>query len=260
MRQREEEEQKKKRILQIRAVEVIDSRAFPTVYAEVILEGGIQGSAIVPSGASVGKNEALELRDRDKTRWMGKGVLRAVENVNEIIAPALKGKTADVRSIDRAMIELDGMSDKSKLGANAILAVSLANARAIAIADGVPLYELICRLANAERPALPMPMINIISGGLHAGNNLDLQDFLAIPLGAKSFREALECIGKIYHTTRTLLKERGLSTLVADEGGFGPVLRTNEDALKLMSEIVEKANLSSVVAIGIDVASSHFYR
>jgi enolase len=250
---------KEERISEIRALEVLDSRAFPTVSAEVRLESGILGHAFVPSGASVGRSEAVELRDGDRSRWSGKGVLKAVQNVNEIIAPALKRKVADVRDIDQAMIELDGTLNKSKLGANAILAVSLANARAVADSKEIPLYELISELNRIEIPALPLPMVNIISGGLHAGGNLDMQDFLAIPVGAKSFRQAMDFVGKIYHATRSLLKERGFSTLLADEGGFGPNFQRHEDALKLLSEVIEKTSLSGEVEIGIDVASSHFY-
>jgi enolase len=246
-------------IVRIRAIEVIDSRAFPTVYAEVVLENGSRGHAIVPSGASVGRSEAVELRDGDKDRWSGKGVQKAVQNVNEIIAPALKGKTANVREIDRQMIDLDGTKNKSRLGANAILAVSLANARAIAASEGVELYSLVSKLSKNQTLSLPLPMVNILSGGLHAGGNLDMQDFLAIPVGARSFREAMDFVGKIYHMTKSLLKERGFSTLLADEGGFGPNFRKHEDALQLLSEVIEETDLSGKVAIGLDVATSHFY-
>lgn len=248
------------KISEIRATEVIDSRAFPTVYVEVAFESGVRGSAIVPSGASVGRSEAVEFRDGDTGRWSGKGVLRAVENVNRVIAPALKGRISDVRGIDRSMIELDATSNKSGLGANAILAVSLANARALAASEGIALYSSIASLSKTETPTLPLPMVNIISGGLHAGGNLDMQDFLAIPVGAKSFRQAMDYIGNIYHATRALLKERGFSTLLADEGGFGPAFAKHEDALKLLSEVIAKTKLPGKVAIGIDVASSHFYR
>lgn len=240
-------------------MEIIDSRALPTVSAEVILENGVSGHAIVPSGASVGRNEAVELRDGDPERWAGKGVLQAVRNVNDVIATTLKGKMAAVREIDRAMIELDGTKDKSVLGANAILAVSLANARASATAQNALLYELISELSSTEKPVLPLPMVNIISGGLHAGGNLDMQDFLAIPVGAQSFRQAMDFIGKIYHGTRALLREHGYSTLLADEGGFGPNLQSHEEALKLLTDVIDRAHLSGNVAIGIDVASSHFY-
>jgi len=248
-----------RKILQVRATEVIDSRAFPTVYAEVTLDNGVCGSAIVPSGASVGKSEAVELRDGDRARWFGKGVLNAVRNVNEAISPALRGKTSDVLEVDRIMIELDGTENKSKMGANSILAVSLANARALAAAHEIPLYSFLASLTKTERPTLPLPMVNIISGGLHAGGNLDLQDFLAIPVGAKSFREAMEFIAAIYHGTRLLLKERGFSTLLADEGGFGPALAAHEDVLKLLSDVIDRMGLSGQVSIGIDVASSHFF-
>jgi enolase len=247
-------------ISKIRATEVIDSRALPTIFAEVVLDGGARGSAISPSGASVGKSEAVELRDGDSSRWSGKGVIRAVKNVNEIIAPALTGKSADVREIDRKMIDLDGSTDKSRLGANSILAVSLANARALASAKKLPLYDLISELSNTKSPLLPLPMVNIISGGLHAGGNLDMQDFLAIPEGAGSFREAMDIVGTIYHGTHSKLKELGFSTLLADEGGFGPNFKKHEEALKLLSQVIDEANLSGKASIGIDVASSHFYK
>lgn len=246
-------------ISEIRAFEVIDSRAYPTVSAEVVLESGARGYALVPSGASVGKSEAKELRDGDKGRWSGKGVLRAIKNVNELIAPVLKGRAPDVREIDRIMVELDGTDSKSKLGANAVLAVSLANARAQATAQNVALYDLIMSLSKTAQPLLPLPMVNIISGGLHAGGNLDMQDFLAIPVGAKSFRQAMDFIGEIYHGTHSLLKEKGFSTLLADEGGFGPNLERHEDTLKLLNEAIERTHLSGEVAIGIDVAASHFF-
>jgi len=240
-------------------MEILDSRAFPTIAAEVVLDGGSRARAMVPSGASIGRNEAVELRDGDRSRWLGKGVQKAVRNVNEIIAPALKGRLPDVREIDQALIELDGTENKSKLGANAILAVSLANARATAMAQKLSLYALISKLSHTEKALLPLPMVNILSGGLHAGGNLDMQDFLAIPVGAGSFRQAMDFIGRIYHATRALLKERGFSTFLADEGGFGPKLQNHESALKLLSDVIEKTGLSGKVAVGIDVAASHFY-
>lgn len=248
------------KISKIRATEVIDSRALPTVFAEVTLEGGVKGNAIVPSGASVGRSEAVELRDGNPARWSGKGVMRAVRNVNEIVAPALVGRVANVLEIDRAMIELDETRNKSRLGANSILAVSLATARALASARKFSLYELISELSGEKSPTLPLPMVNIISGGLHAGGNLDMQDFLVIPNGATSFREAMDIVGAIYHGTRRKLKEKGFSTLLADEGGFGPNFKNHEEALKLLSKVIEEAGLAGRASIGIDVASSHFYQ
>ena len=244
----------------VRALEIIDSRANPTVEAEAILASGARGRAMVPSGASVGKNEAIELRDRDDRRWRGKGVSKAVTNVNQIIGPAVKGMEAEVRSVDRALRELDGTDSKSRLGANAILSVSLAVARAIARERKIPLHSFISEISRTDEETLPTPMVNILSGGLHAGKNLDMQDFLAIPLGARSFREAMDAIGAVYHTIRSMLLERGIPVLLADEGGFGPNLASNEDALKLLSEAITRAGLDNSVAIGIDVAASHFWK
>jgi enolase len=252
------------KISKIRAFEVLDSRGLPTIAAEVKLESGVCGRAIVPSGASLGKNEALELRDGDQKRWLGRGVLRAVKNVNEIIAPALKGQVAEVRKIDEIMLDLDGTANKSRLGANAILAVSLASVRAVASEQKQPLYEVIARLAGIERLSLPTPMVNILSGGLHAGWNVDMQDFLAIPLGASSFRQAMDYVGRVYHCMRSILQEKGFTTLLADEGGFAPNVANHEEMLKLLCKAIEKAGLKAGVqedvAIGIDVASSHFWR
>lgn len=252
------------KISNVRAMEVLDSRGYPTVAVEMKLANDAFGKAIVPSGASVGKNEALELRDGDEQRWAGKGVLRVVRNVNEIIANALIGIEADVRSVDRIMVELDGTENKSKLGANAILAVSLANARAVAAEQKKPLYSLIAELCNVASPTLPMPMVNILSGGLHARWSLDMQDFLVVPLGAESIRQALDYVGMIYHSTMQILNEKGLSTLLADEGGFGPHVQYHEEMLNILSEAARRVNLKASldgdVAFAIDVAASHFWK
>ncbi len=244
------------------AREVLDSRGNPTVEAEVMLDNGAVGWAIVPSGASTGTHEALELRDGDRERWEGKGVLMAVHNINEHIAPALKGIKADVSTIDARLRELDGTPNKSRLGANAVLAVSMAAARAIAYARNLPLYRFLAELAGNEQPVMPTPMVNILSGGLHAGGNLDMQDFLIIPIGANSFRQALDWVGKVYHTVKRMLRERGLTTLVADEGGFGPPLESHEEALRLLCEAVERAKLrlGDDIVLAVDVAATHFYR
>lgn len=244
------------------AREVLDSRGNPTVEAEVVLDNSAVGWAIVPSGASKGAHEALELRDGDKERWEGMGVLTAVHNINDHIAPALRGIHADVSTIDARLRELDGTPNKSRLGANAILAVSLAAARAIAYAGNLPLYRFLAELAGNDQPIMPTPMVNIISGGLHASGNLDMQDFLIIPVGAKSFRQALDWVGKVYHAVKRMLTERGLTTLVADEGGFGPPLESHEEALHLLCEAVErtKLRLGDDIVLAVDVAATHFYR
>ncbi|GBC98351.1 Enolase 2 [bacterium HR17] len=249
-------------IQQVHAREVLDSRGYPTVEAEVVLDNGAVGWAMVPSGASTGTHEATELRDGDLARWDGKGVLVAVHNINEHIAPALRGVPADVKAVDARLRELDGTPNKRRLGANAVLAVSLATARAVAYAHGLPLYRFIAELAGTtDRMALPTPMVNIVSGGLHAGGNLDMQDFLVIPLGATSFRQALDWVGKVYHTVKRLLREQGMTTLVADEGGFGPPLPDHEAVLRLLCEAVERVGLrqGDDVALAVDVAATHFY-
>jgi len=249
------------KIAAVHAREVLDSRGNPTVEAEVLLDDGSAGWAIVPSGASTGRNEAHELRDGDPERWEGRGVLRAVRNVNERIAAALRGLESDVHEVDRVMIELDGTPNKSRLGANSILAVSLANARAAAEAKHMELCQFIAKLTDTERMVLPTPMVNIVSGGLHAGGNLDLQDFLVIPVGASSFREAVDWVGKVYHAVKRLLREKGQPTLAADEGGFGPRLSRNEDALKLLCDAVEMAGLAlgREMALALDLAATQFY-
>jgi enolase len=244
------------RIAGVHGREVLDSRGAPTVEAEVELVRGIRVVASVPAGASRGKHEALELRDGDRRRYRGLGVRRAVANVNEEIAPALAGFDAlDQVAIDARLVELDGTEGKTRLGANATLAVSLAAARAAAAARGVSLWR---SLLDGRSPVLPLPMVNVISGGLHAGRNIDVQDFLAVPVGASSFSEALELVAALRASTGTLLEARGHSTLKADEGGFGPALGANVEALELLCRAAEQAGLEPGrdVAFAIDVAAS----
>lgn len=240
--------------------EILDSRGNPTVEADVLLESGVMGRAAVPSGASTGSREAIELRDGDKSRYLGKGVLNAVEHVNTEICEAIIGlDVEDQAFLDRTMIELDGTENKSRLGANAILAVSMALARAAAEESGLPLYRY---LGGAGPMALPVPMMNIINGGAHANNSIDMQEFMIIPVGAKSFREALRYGAEVFHTLKKLLDGKGMTTTVGDEGGFAPNLESNEVALKLIVEAIEKAGFmpGADVAIGVDCASSEFYK
>jgi enolase len=247
-------------IVDVIAREIIDSRGNPTVEADVLLESGVLGRAAVPSGASLGTREAVELRDGDAQRYFGKGVLKAVENVNTEISEAVMGLDAmDQNFIDRTLIDLDGSSNKSRLGANAILAVSLAVAKAAAEESGLPLYRY---LGGAGPLSLPVPMMNVINGGAHANNNIDMQEFVIIPLGAQSFREALRCGAEIFHTLKDLLDSKGMHTAVGDEGGFAPNLPSNEAALQLIVEAIEKAGYlpGPDVVIGLDCASSEFYR
>jgi enolase len=247
-------------IVDVIAREIIDSRGNPTVEADVLLESGVLGRAAVPSGASLGTREAVELRDGDAQRYFGKGVLKAVENVNTEISEAVMGLDAmDQNFIDRTLIDLDGSSNKSRLGANAILAVSLAVAKAAAEESGLPLYRY---LGGAGPLSLPVPMMNVINGGAHANNNIDMQEFVIIPLGAQSFREALRCGAEVFHTLRGLLDSKGMHTAVGDEGGFAPDLPSNEAALQLIVEAIEKAGYlpGPDVVIGLDCASSEFYR
>ena len=240
--------------------EILDSRGNPTVEAEVVLAGGARGRAAVPSGASTGSREALELRDGDKARYGGKGVRRAVENVNARIAPALAGQDAgDQAAIDQHMIDLDGTANKNQLGANAILAVSLANARAAAAARGVPLYESL----HGSRPySLPVPLMNVINGGVHADNRVDMQEFMIVPVGAPTFSEALRYGAEVFHALRKVLHGKGLNTAVGDEGGFAPDLPSNEAALELIIEAIQQAGYrpGEQVCIALDPASSEFYR
>jgi enolase 1/2/3 len=247
-------------IVDVIAREILDSRGNPTVEADVLLESGVLGRAAVPSGASVGTREAVELRDEDAQRYSGKGVLKAVENVNTEISEAIMGLDAmDQAFIDRTLIDLDGSGNKSRLGANAILSVSLAVAKAAAEECGLPLYRYI---GGAGPMSMPVPMMNVINGGAHANNNIDMQEFVIIPLGAQSFREALRCGAEIFHALKGLLDKRGMHTAVGDEGGFAPNLPNNEAALQLIVEAIENAGYlpGPDVAIGLDCAASEFYR
>jgi len=247
-------------IARIEALEIIDSRGNPTVRAEVVTTGGQRGAAAVPSGASTGEREALELRDGDKGRYLGKGVTRAVANVNGPIAAALAGRdVTDQGGLDRAMLDLDGTPNKAKLGANAMLAVSMAAAHAAAAVQGKPLYASLRESAEYQ---LPVPMMNVINGGAHANNSVDLQEFMILPVGAPTFREALRYGAEIFHALKGLINAGGMSTAVGDEGGFAPDLASNEAALELIARAVEKAGyrLGEDVLLGLDVASSEFYR
>ena len=244
----------------IHAREILDSRGNPTVEAEVFLLGGAEGRAAVPSGASTGEHEAVELRDGDKRRHNGKGTLKAVENINETIADALEGFDAlDQTEVDAALIALDGTPTKSRLGANALLAVSLATARAAATLLELPLYRY---LGGVNARTLPMPMMNILNGGAHADNNVDFQEFMVMPVGAESFSEALQTGAEIFHNLKSVLKKRGLATSVGDEGGFDPNLRSNEEAIETILEAIAKAGYTpgaDDVMIALDPAASEFY-
>ncbi|MDR1136673.1 MAG: phosphopyruvate hydratase [Clostridiales Family XIII bacterium] len=247
------------RIEDIIAREVLDSRGNPTVEVEVILESGTRGRAIVPSGASTGAHEAVELRDGDKSRYLGKGVLTAVNNVNLTIAEELIGEDVlDQTGIDRLLIELDGTPNKEKLGANAILGVSLAVAHAAANELDIPLYRYI---GGVNGKTLPTPMMNILNGGEHADNSVDIQEFMVMPVGAKNFHEALRMGAEVFHSLKAVLKGRGLNTAVGDEGGFAPNLETNEDAIKVIIEAIEKAGYKpgDDVKIALDVAATEMY-
>jgi enolase len=247
-------------IVDVIAREILDSRGNPTVEADVLLESGVIGRAAVPSGASTGSKEAMELRDGDKQRYNGKGVLQAVENVNTEICEAIIGLDVEDQSfIDRTLIDLDGTENKSRLGANAILAVSLAVAKAAAEESGLPLYRY---LGGAAQMSMPVPMMNIINGGAHANNNIDMQEFMIIPVGAQSFREALRCGAEVFQALKKLLDGKGMTTTVGDEGGFAPNLASNEAGLQLIVEAISAAGYlpGSDVAIGIDCASSEFYK
>ncbi|AZS13213.1 phosphopyruvate hydratase [Paenibacillus lutimineralis] len=247
-------------ISDVYAREVLDSRGNPTVEVEVYLESGAIGRAIVPSGASTGAHEAVELRDDDKSRYLGKGVLKAVENVNEHIAPEVIGMDAlDQLGIDKLMITLDGTPNKGKFGANAILAVSMAVARAAADALDLPLYVY---LGGFNAKQLPVPMMNIVNGGAHADNNVDVQEFMVLPVGAPTFKEALRTGAEIFHNLKSVLKAKGLNTAVGDEGGFAPNFTSNEDALSSIMEAIEKAGYKPGVDVflGMDVASTEFFK
>jgi enolase len=244
---------------QIHAREILDSRGNPTVEADVILVSGARGRAAVPSGASTGEHEAVELRDGDPKRFGGRGVLKAVQNVNDVIARELKGRDAlDQAAIDRALIELDGTPNKSNLGANALLAVSMANARAAANYQKLPLYRY---LGNAGANTLPVPMMNIINGGAHADNNVDFQEFMIVPVGAEKFSEALRMGAEIFHTLKSVLKKRGYATSVGDEGGFAPNLKSNEEAIETILEAVAQAGYRAGddVLLALDPAASEFF-
>ncbi|MBI5918206.1 MAG: phosphopyruvate hydratase [Nitrosomonadales bacterium] len=247
-------------IVDVIAREILDSRGNPTVEADVLLESGVMGRAAVPSGASTGEKEAIELRDGDKSRYLGKGVLQAVEFVNTEIAEAIMGLDASEQAfIDQTMIDLDGTDNKSRLGANAILAVSMAVARAAAEDSGLPLYRY---LGGSARMEMPVPMMNIINGGAHANNNIDMQEFMIIPVGAPSFREAVRYGAEVFHALKKLIDAKGMPTTVGDEGGFAPNLPSNESALQLIVEGIEAAGFvpGKDIAIGIDCASSEFYK
>ena len=248
------------RIADIRGREILDSRGNPTVEADVVLDSGSMGRAAVPSGASTGTREAVELRDGDRKRYGGKGVLKAVEHVNTLLRRALLGHDArDQAGLDARMIELDGTETKGRLGANALLAISLATAHAAARDAREPLYSY---LASGREPVMPVPMMNIINGGAHANNSLDIQEFMILPVGAPSFREALRYGAEIFHSLKKLLNERHLSTAVGDEGGFAPDLGSNEEALEVILQAIGQAGYRAGqdVCLGLDVASSEFYR
>ena len=247
-------------IVEVMAREILDSRGNPTVEADVLLESGIMGRAAVPSGASTGSREAVELRDGDKQRYLGKGVLQAVENVNTEICEAIIGLDATEQTfIDKALIELDGTENKSRLGANALLAVSMAVAKAAAEESGLPLYRY---LGGAGGMQLPVPMMNVINGGAHANNSLDLQEFMVIPHGFQTFRDALRCGTEIFHTLKKLIDKKGMPTTVGDEGGFAPNLPNNESALELIMQAITAAGYRAgeEVSIGLDCASSEFFK
>ena len=248
------------KIQNIVAREILDSRGMPTVAADVILENGVTGSASVPSGASTGVNEALELRDGDPERYFGKGVLNAVANINDIIAPALIGKSVlDQSAVDRIMIDLDGTENKSRLGANAILAVSLAVARAASISMGLPLYKY---LGGTNANILPVPMMNIINGGSHSDSPIAFQEFMIRPIGASTFRDALRMGAEVFHCLKSVLRENGLSTAVGDEGGFAPALDSTEQALELIIKAIRKAGYEpgTDITLALDCASSEYFK
>jgi enolase len=246
-------------IRKITGRQIVDSRGNPTVEVDVVLESGAQGRAAVPSGASTGEKEAIELRDGDKKRWMGKGVSKAVGNISKLISPKVLGMEAfDQVAVDRAMIELDGTKTKARLGANAILGVSLAVAKAAAAESGQPLYRY---LGGANARTLPVPMMNIINGGAHADNRLDLQEFMIMPVGATRFSDALRMATEVFHTLKGILKKKGLQTAVGDEGGFAPDLGSNEEALELIVQAIGQAGYKpgKDVVLALDAAASEFY-
>ena len=243
----------------VKGREIIDSRGNPTVEVDVILNDGSIGRAAVPSGASTGELEALELRDTKNKRYLGKGVLKAVDNVNKIIFPKIKGKAADYKDIDKLLIALDGTENKSKLGANSILGVSLAVAKADAISKKKPFYKY---LGGAKANLLPLPLMNILNGGMHADNNLDIQEFMIAPLGFNTFSKALQAATEVFHNLKSILKSKNLSTSVGDEGGFAPNLKSNKEALDLIVMAIEKAGYKpgKQIALALDSAASSFYK
>ena len=246
------------KIKKVLAREILDSRGNPTVEVDCLLDNGILARASVPSGASTGENEALELRDNDKKRYLGKGVLKAVGNVNTLIAPEIKGLSPDFKKIDQLLIDLDGTPNKSKLGANAILGVSLAVAKAAALSKKQPLYKF---LGTDKAKILPIPLMNILNGGMHADNNLDIQEFMIMPQGAPTFGEALRYAAEVFHNLKSLLKSKGLSTSVGDEGGFAPNLGSNQEALDLILQAIGKAGYKAGqdIYLALDCAASSFY-
>jgi enolase len=254
------------KITHVHGREILDSRGNPTVEVDVTLDNGIVGRAAVPSGASTGEREALELRDGDKKRYLGKGVLKAVEHVNGELAKAVTGCEADIRAVDRKMIELDGTPMKSRLGANAILGVSMATSRAAALTAKKPFYAFVRELAGpsaraSEQYVLPVPLMNILNGGAHADSNVDVQEFMVAPIGLPSFREALRAGAETFHALRSILKQRGLSTGVGDEGGFAPSLKSNQQALELVVEAIGKTGLAAGrdICVALDVAASELW-
>jgi enolase len=249
-------------IVRVHAREILDSRGRPTVEADVVLSDGTLGRASVPSGASTGTHEAVELRDGDPDHYGGLGVLRAVANVRDVIGPAVQEvAAADQARLDRLMIDLDGTSNKGRLGANALLSVSLATCRAAALSSGLPLYRHVASIAGVARPTIPLPMVNIVSGGLHAGGQIEIQDVLAMPTGAASFAQALEWAWRVHHATGERVRREGYPPLVADEGGWAPPLTSNEQALQWVTDAIEAAGLQPGrdVSLAIDVASTHFF-
>ena len=247
-------------IVDVVAREILDSRGNPTVEADVLLESGVMGRAAVPSGASTGSREAIELRDGDPARYLGKGVVQAVENVNTEISEAIIGLDAEEQAfVDKAMLELDGTDNKSRLGANAILAVSMAVAKAAAEEAGLPLYRY---FGGSGPMTMPVPMMNVINGGAHANNNLDIQEFMILPVGAKSFREALRCGAEVFHHLKKLVDKKGYPTTVGDEGGFAPNVSGNDEAIELILKAIETAGYTpgQDVVLGLDCASSEFYK
>jgi len=252
-----------KKITNIVAREILDSRGNPTIEVDVHVEGGAVGRAAVPSGASTGSREALELRDGDKTRFLGKGVLRAVKNVGEVILPAVRGMDAAAQAaLDKKLCEVDGTANKDKLGANAILGVSLAAARAAANAAGIDLHRHLAKLAGNPGTLLPVPMFNIMNGGAHADNSVDFQEFMIAPVGAPTFREALRMGAEVYHALKATLKTKGYSTAIGDEGGFAPNLKANVEAVEVILAAIEKAGLKpgNDVVIALDPAASSFFQ